>query len=89
MKKTVGHGHHDDPNQAIQPRFRTIDGPSIRFAESEARSDHALLLCPASAFPLQLGDVLREWVEAPDLDPYRRVDGREVVQRAMSVRCPP
>jgi pimeloyl-ACP methyl ester carboxylesterase len=27
-------------------RFRTIDGLSIRFAESEERDDHALLFCP-------------------------------------------
>jgi pimeloyl-ACP methyl ester carboxylesterase len=33
-------------NQAIQPRFRTIDGLSIRYAESEDRADHALLLGP-------------------------------------------
>ena len=30
----------------IEPRFRTIDGLSIRFAESEYRDDHALLLSP-------------------------------------------
>lgn len=30
----------------IQTRFRTIDGLSIRFAESEDRDDHALLLSP-------------------------------------------
>jgi pimeloyl-ACP methyl ester carboxylesterase len=33
-------------NQSIQTRFRTIDGLSIRFAESEERNDHALLLSP-------------------------------------------
>jgi pimeloyl-ACP methyl ester carboxylesterase len=31
---------------AIQPQFRTIDGLSIRFAQSEQRDDHALLLSP-------------------------------------------
>ena len=30
----------------IEPRFRTIEGLSIRFAESEDRDDHALLLSP-------------------------------------------
>jgi len=30
----------------IQTQFRTIDGLSIRFAESEPRADHALLLSP-------------------------------------------
>ena len=34
------------PNQAIRPRFRAIDGVSIRYAESEDRDDHALLLGP-------------------------------------------
>src|SRR5438105_215863 len=29
-----------------QMQFRTIDGLSIRFGESEDRDDHALLLCP-------------------------------------------
>ena len=33
-------------HQAIHPQVRTIDGLSIRFAESEPREHHALLLCP-------------------------------------------
>ena len=33
-------------NQTIQTQFRTIDGLSVRFAESEDRDDHALLLSP-------------------------------------------
>ena len=33
-------------NKSIQTQFRTIDGLSIRFAESEERDDHALLLSP-------------------------------------------
>ena len=161
-------------NQTIQTRFRTIDGLSIRFAESEERDDHALLLSPwpesiysyeptwsrlaehthlvaidlpgfghserrndlmspkamgdfvvrlvdafgleqphalgpdigtgallfaaalhpgrfrslvvgtgGAAYPLQLGGVLKEWIEAPDLEPYRQMDGREVVKAAM------
>jgi pimeloyl-ACP methyl ester carboxylesterase len=162
-------------NGAIQTRFRTIDGLSIRFAESDDREDHALLLSPwpeslfafeptwvrlaehthlvaadlpgfgrsqrsdallspramgefvvrvADAFgldqphvvapdtgtaaslfaaalypgrlrslvvgsggaacPLQLGGVLKEWVEAPDLDVYRRADSREIVAAALT-----
>jgi pimeloyl-ACP methyl ester carboxylesterase len=160
--------------QTIWTQFRSIDGLSIRFAESEEREDHALLLSPwpeslyafeptwarlaerthlvaidlpgfghserrnalmspramgefivrvadsfglqrphvvgpdvgtgaslfaaalhpgrlksltvgtgATAFPLQLGGVLKEWVEAPDLEPYRKIDGREVVKIAI------
>jgi pimeloyl-ACP methyl ester carboxylesterase len=159
---------------AAQPTFRTIDGVTIRFAESEPREIEALLLSPwpesifayeaiwsrlarttrlvaidlpgfgrseqprklaspramgefivrvADAFglekphvvgpdvgtsaalfaaathpdrflslvvgtgavtvPIQVGEPLREWVFAPDLEPYRRVDGRVVVQRAL------
>jgi pimeloyl-ACP methyl ester carboxylesterase len=34
------------PNEFIQPQFRTIDGLSIRFAESDDRGDHTLLLNP-------------------------------------------
>jgi len=37
-----------------------------------------------AAFPLELGGVLKEWVEAPDLEPYRSVDGRQVVDTAMA-----
>ena len=159
---------------AIRPKFRTIDGVSIRYAESESQRVHGLLTSPwpeslyafestwsrladrahlvaidlpgfgrserrnelmspramgeflirvadafglesphvvgpdvgtaaalfaaalhpgrlrslvvgsgATAVPLQVGDPLKEWVEAPDLEPYRRIDGRQVVARAM------
>jgi len=37
-----------------------------------------------AAYPLQLGGVLKEWVEAPNLEPYRGIDGRQVVTAAMS-----
>jgi pimeloyl-ACP methyl ester carboxylesterase len=161
-------------SQSIRPRVRTIDGLSIRFAESEERDDHALLLSPwpeslyaheptwsrlaerahlvaidlpgfgqserrndlmspramgefiirvadefgleqphvvgpdvgtaaslfaaalhpgrlrslvvgtgGTAVPLQLGNPLKEWVEAPSLEPYRKIDGRQVVTVAM------
>src|SRR6478752_3276285 len=161
-------------NGAIQPQFRTIDGLSIRYAESEPRDDHALLLSPwpeslyayeptwsrlaehahlvaidlpgfgrserrnelmspramgeflvrvadefglesphvvgpdvgtaaslfaaalhpgrlrslvvgtgGTAVPLQLGDPLKEWVEAPSLERYRKIDGRQVVTVAI------
>jgi len=33
-------------NDSIRPRFRTIDGLSIRYAESEDHDDHAILLSP-------------------------------------------
>jgi pimeloyl-ACP methyl ester carboxylesterase len=36
-----------------------------------------------SAFPLQLGSLLREWVEAPDLERYRSADPRQIVAGAL------
>jgi pimeloyl-ACP methyl ester carboxylesterase len=159
----------------IQPRFRTIDGLAIRYAQSEERDDHALLLSPwpeslfafeptwlrlaehthlvaidlpgfghsqrcdallspqamgefvirvagafglekphvvgpdiatgaslfaaalypgrfrslvvgngGAAFPLQLGSRLKHWVEAPDLERYRRANPREIVDAALT-----
>jgi pimeloyl-ACP methyl ester carboxylesterase len=162
-------------NTPIEMRFRTIDGLTIRFAESGDRDDHALLLSPwpesllafeqmwaplaehahlvaidlpgfghserchavlspramgefvihaadafglesphavgpdigtgallfaaslypgrlrslvvgggGSAVPLQLGHLVKEWVEAPDVDGYRSADPREIVAAALS-----
>jgi len=162
-------------NGCIQTRFRTIDGLTIRYAESEDRDDHALLLSPwpeslyafepiwlrlaertrlvaldlpgfghsqrrdallspramgefvvraadvfglehphvvgpdvgtgaslfaaalhpgrlrslvvgsgGAAYPLQLGGVLKDWVEAPDLDGYRSADPRQIVAAALT-----
>ncbi len=36
-----------------------------------------------AAYPLQLGGVLSEWIAAPDLEPYRRVGGRQIVEGAI------
>jgi len=36
-----------------------------------------------AAVPIQLGDPLREWVFAPNLEPYRRLGGRPIVERAI------
>jgi pimeloyl-ACP methyl ester carboxylesterase len=162
-------------NGSFQTRFRTIDGLAIRYAESQASDDHALLLSPwpesllafeptwlrlgehthlvaidlpgfghsqcsaglwspramgefiiraadafglenphvigpdigtaaslfaaamhpgrlrslvvgsgASAFPLQLGGVLKDWVEATDLEGYRSADPRQIVAGALT-----
>jgi pimeloyl-ACP methyl ester carboxylesterase len=162
-------------NTPIETRFRTIDGLSIRFAESEDRDDHAVLLSPwpesllafeptwarlaehahlvaidlpgfghserrdallspramgefvirtadafglenphvigpdvgtaatlfaaalhpgrlrslvvgsgGSAFPLRLGGVLKDWVDAPDLEAYRSADPRQIVAGALT-----
>jgi len=37
-----------------------------------------------AAVPLQLGGELRTWVEAPDVEPYRRIGGEAIVNAAMS-----
>jgi pimeloyl-ACP methyl ester carboxylesterase len=161
-------------NGSIEMQFRMIEGLSIRFAESEQRDEHALLLCPwpesllafeptwlqlsdrthlvaidlpgfghsqrrdallspramgdfvvrvadafglrcphavgpdigtgallfaaashpgrlrsivvgsgGSAYPLQLGGPLKDWIEAPDLDAYRSADPRLMVTAAL------
>jgi pimeloyl-ACP methyl ester carboxylesterase len=162
-------------NPPIRTQFRTIDGLTIRFAESKDRDDHALLLSPwpesllafqptwdrlaaqahlvaidlpgfghsqrrnallspramgdfvvqvadafeldsahvvgpdvgtsaalfaaashpgrvrslvvgsgGAAFPLQLGGVLHDWVQAPDVEAYRRLDPRAIVAGALT-----
>jgi pimeloyl-ACP methyl ester carboxylesterase len=162
-------------NGPIKTQFRIVDGLSIRFAESEDRDDHALLLSPwpeslyafeptwerlaeqahlvavdlpgfghsqrrdallspramgefvirlaeafglenphvvgpdvgtgaslfaaarypgrlrslvvgsgATAFPLQVDWVLKDWIEAPDLEDYRSADPREIVAAALT-----
>jgi pimeloyl-ACP methyl ester carboxylesterase len=162
------------PIQSIEPQLRTIDGLSIRYAESEPRDSHALLLSPwpesiysyesmwtrlaehvhlvaidlpgfghserrnelmspramgefivraadafglekphvvapdvgtaaslfaaalhpsrfqsltvgsgATAVPLQVGGSLKEWIEAPSIEPYRQIDGRKFVTAAL------
>jgi pimeloyl-ACP methyl ester carboxylesterase len=37
-----------------------------------------------AAIPLQLGGVLKDWVEAPDLEEYRRADPRQIVAGALT-----
>jgi pimeloyl-ACP methyl ester carboxylesterase len=162
-------------NGAIQTQFRTIDGLSIRYAESEQRDEQALLLSPwpeslyafeptwlrlaehtqlvavdlpgfghsqrrdallspramgefvvrladafglenphvvgpdigtgaslfaaashpgrlrslvvgsgGSAYPLQLGGALKDWVDAPDLEAYRNADSRQIVAAVLT-----
>src|SRR5262249_14388697 len=38
----------------------------------------------ASAWPLDLGSPLKEWVTAPDVEAYRSIDPRAIVTTAMS-----
>jgi pimeloyl-ACP methyl ester carboxylesterase len=37
-----------------------------------------------AAVPLQLGEPLKGWVENPDIEPYRKIDGRQIVSAALS-----
>jgi pimeloyl-ACP methyl ester carboxylesterase len=37
-----------------------------------------------AAVPIELGDPLREWVFARDLEPYRRMGGRAIVERTLA-----
>src|SRR5207237_4174429 len=37
-----------------------------------------------AAFPLQLGNPLKDWVEAPDLEGYRSADPRQIVAGALT-----
>jgi pimeloyl-ACP methyl ester carboxylesterase len=34
-------------------------------------------------YPFEVGEVLREWIETPDLAPYRRRGGRQIVAEAL------
>ncbi len=36
-----------------------------------------------SAFPLVLGGVLKEWIDAPDIESYRKIDGKIIVNMAI------
>jgi pimeloyl-ACP methyl ester carboxylesterase len=53
-------------------------------AAAEPRRFRSLVVgTGAAAVPIQLGDPLREWVFAADIEPYRRMGGRLIVERAM------
>jgi pimeloyl-ACP methyl ester carboxylesterase len=36
-----------------------------------------------TAVPIQVGEPLREWVFAPDLEPYRQIGGRQIIERVI------
>jgi pimeloyl-ACP methyl ester carboxylesterase len=61
-------------------------GTSASLFAAAARPDRFLSLVVGTggaAVPIQLGDPLREWVFAPDLEPYRRLGGGAIVERVM------
>ncbi len=52
-------------------------------ADSPGRFRSLVVGTGGAAVPLDLGPPLREWVEAPSVEPWRKIDGREVVKVAM------
>lgn len=61
-------------------------GTSAALFAAAAHPDRFLSLVVGSggtAVPIQLGEPLREWVFARDLGPYRRIDGRAIVEQAL------
>lgn len=61
-------------------------GTSAALFAAAAHPDRFLSLVVGTggaAIPIQLGDPLREWVFAPDLEPYRRIGGRKIVERVI------
>jgi pimeloyl-ACP methyl ester carboxylesterase len=79
--------HVTDAFQLQKPHIVAPDvGTSAALFAAATHPDRFLSLIVGTggtAVPLQLGDPLREWVLAPDLEPYRRIGGREIVQRAI------
>ena len=66
-----------------------VVGPDIGtsaslFAAAAPGSLQSLVVGSGGAVvPLELGEPLREWVFAPDLEPYRRLGGRTIIERVI------
>src|SRR5262249_49420881 len=61
-------------------------GTSAALFAAAAHPDRFLSLVVGTggaAVPIQLGEPLREWVFATDLEPYRRLGGRVIVERVI------
>jgi pimeloyl-ACP methyl ester carboxylesterase len=61
-------------------------GTSAALFAAAAQPDRFLSLvvgAGGAAVPLQLGGPLHEWVFAPELEPYRRLGGRKIVERVI------
>jgi pimeloyl-ACP methyl ester carboxylesterase len=61
-------------------------GTSASLFAAASHADRFLSLVVGTggaAIPIQLGDPLREWVFAEDLEPYRRIGGRAIVERTL------
>jgi pimeloyl-ACP methyl ester carboxylesterase len=62
-----------------------IGTPASLFAAAAQPSRFLSLVVGAggTAVPIQVGEPLREWVFAPDLEPYRRIDGRQIIEHVI------
>ena len=102
-----GFGHSERRNALMSPRsmgefiVRLIDafelenphavGPDIgtaallfAAADNPGRLRSLVVGSGGTAIPLQLGSLLKEWVEAPDLESYRNLDARQIVASSLS-----
>jgi pimeloyl-ACP methyl ester carboxylesterase len=63
-----------------------IGTSSSLFAAAAAPDRFASLVVGGGgvAVPIHVAGVLREWIEAPSLDPYRQIGGRRIVEMALS-----
>jgi pimeloyl-ACP methyl ester carboxylesterase len=63
-----------------------IGTSSSLFAAAAAPDRFASLVVGGGgvAVPVQVTGVLKEWIEAPSLDPYRQIGGRQIVEIALS-----
>jgi pimeloyl-ACP methyl ester carboxylesterase len=72
----------EDPH-VIGPDIGTA--ASLFAAASHPRRLRSLVVgSGGSAVPLQLGGMLKDWVEAPDLDGFRSADPRQIVDSALT-----
>ena len=72
-------------------KTRTPSGPDIgtssalfAAAARPGRFRSLVVGSGGAAVPIDLTGVLKEWVEAPDLEPYRAMGGRAIVEVALS-----
>src|SRR6202035_4461215 len=79
----VAHAFGLDRPDVIGPDIGT-GAALIAAALYPGRLRSLMLGSGGAAFPLQLGGVLKDFVEAPDLDAYRHVDPRQMVAGALT-----
>src|SRR6516164_1458060 len=62
-----------------------IGTSSVLFAAAAAQDRFRSIVVGSggAAVPLDVTGVLKEWIEAPDLEPYRQIGGRKIVEIAL------